>query len=56
MGIKFPGTSPSLNRSPIHLESLVSSLFPLTAFIVLLYRDDALFHVSRNEFVMCEER
>ena len=31
-GIKLPGTSPNRNRSPIHLESLVSSLLPLTAF------------------------
>ncbi len=31
-GIKLPGTSSKRNRSPIHLESLVSSLLPFTAF------------------------
>src|SRR5665647_103891 len=30
-GIKLLGTKPSRNRSPIHLESLTSSLLPLTA-------------------------
>lgn len=31
-GIKLPGTSPKRNRSPIYLESLVSSLLPFTTF------------------------
>ena len=34
-GIKLPGTSPKRNRSPIDLESFVSSLLPFTAFTYL---------------------
>src|SRR5665648_1282173 len=32
MGISLPGTKPRRKRSPIHLESFVSSVFPFTAF------------------------